>query len=327
MEQRGEVLIITHAGASIGGGHVGRCFALSEGFAARGSSVSWLVNQPAAEILLRRGAAGESVKVIESPFGEGSDRVFEEITEKRPRFCVADSYEATPNFLAELRGLCITVLIDDCRTWPVERECDVLLNYNLNASTLGYETSHAELLLGAEYALLRSNFWSLSPTEGKGILIIPGASDLLNTSGQFAKWWEDDWPTAELVLGPLVEPLAAEQLIESARPWRNLSILRDPPDLPAHMARAGAVLCTSSVTSYEALSLRKPLTVFQTADNQLEIGREIDRRGLGVNLGPWGEWGREELRQVLENLPPAPVATVNPRGAKRAAAELLKGGV
>lgn len=124
-----------------------------------------------------------------------------------------------------------------------------------------------------------------------------------------------------------MEPLAAEQLVESARLWRNLSFLRDPPDLPERMSRAGAVLCTSSVTSYEAISLRKPLVVFQTADNQLAIGREIERRGLGLNLGRWGEWGPEELRQALENLPPAPAAAVNPRGAKRAAAELLKGGV
>lgn len=325
MKSFADVLIITHGGPSVGGGHVSRCFALAEAFASLGVSVKWLVNDHAAKMLAKREIGEERVITVENPFAENVPPASLPRAAGMPLICVVDSYEASPGFLAEVRGVCKTALIDDCRPRPLERECDVLLNYNLNAPTLGYETGHAELLLGAEYALLRSDFWSLSPTEGKGILIIPGASDLLNTSGQFAKWWGDDWPAAELVLGPLVEHLAAERLIESARLWRNLSFLRDPQDLPARMARAGAVLCTSSVTSYEALSLRKPLTVFQTADNQLEIGREIERRGLGVNLGPWGEWGREKLRQALENLLPAPVAVVNPRGAKRAAAELLKG--
>ncbi len=324
MEQRNEVIIITHAGASAGGGHVGRCFALSEGFAAQGVSVSWLVNQPAAEILLRRGAARESVSVIENPFVEGAARIFEEVAEREPTFCVVDSYEAESSFLAELRGLCKIVLIDDCRTRPVEQECDVLLNYNLNASLLGYETGYARLLLGPEFALLRSSFWDLEPSEGESIVIIPGAGDHLNTGRQFMEWWEEDWLPAELVSGPLVESSVAEALFDAAGVMKNFSVLRDPQTLPEIMAQGRAILCTSSVTSYEALSLRKPLVVFQTADNQLGIGREIERRGLGVNLGPWGEWGRRELRQVIENLPPVPDRAVNPCGAKQAAMELLK---
>jgi spore coat polysaccharide biosynthesis predicted glycosyltransferase SpsG len=55
------------------------------------------------------------------------------------------------------------VLVDDCWVRPVECECDVVLNYNLNADALGYEKGHAELLLGSEFVLLRSEFWSLTP--------------------------------------------------------------------------------------------------------------------------------------------------------------------
>ena len=59
-------------------------------------------------------------------------------------------------------------------------------------------------------------------------------------------------------------------------------------------------------------------------DNQAEIGRKIARCGLGANLGEWGSWGREELLAVVRNLPSAPGPSVCPRGARNAAAALLR---
>ena len=319
-----EVFIITHAGRSIGGGHASRCSALAEGFSSLGVAVRWLVNASAGEIVLRRGATEASVTVMESPFGDGADAVFAAISRSRPALCVVDGYDATPSFLRELRRFAPVVLVDDCRVRPVEYECDVVLNYNMNADLLGYEQGHAGLLLGSEYALLRSEFWSLAPEKGDAVLIIPGASDLLHTGERFVEWWGSDWPRAELVLGPLVESSMAERLSEAAGALPNLSAVRNPLDLPARMARSRAVLCTSSVTSYEALALRKPLAVFQTAENQAGIGCEIERRGLGVNLGAWGTWDGEQLRRSLENLPPVPPACVNPRGACAAAEAVVR---
>ena len=319
-----EVVIITHAGRSIGGGHASRCSALTEGFASLGVAVRWLVNASAGEIVLRRGATEASVTVMESPFGEGADAVFAALSRSRPSLCIVDGYDATSSFLAELRRFAPVVLVDDCRVRPVERDCDVVLNYNVNADALGYGTGHAELLLGPEFALLRSEFWSLAPGKGDAVLIIPGASDLLHTGERFVEWWGSGWPRAELILGPLVERAMAERLTETADALPNLSAVRNPPDLPARMARSRAVVCTSSVTSYEALALRKPLVVFQTAENQKGIGLEIERRGLGVNLGVWGTWDGEDLRRSLENLPPEPAVCVNPRGACAAAKAVLR---
>lgn len=319
-----DVLIITHGGPSVGGGHASRCFALAEGFASLGVSVKWLVNDHAAEMLVRRGIDGERITAAENPFAGNVPPVGLLQGAENLRICVVDSYEASPAFWAKLKGVCKTALIDDCRVRPVERECDILLNYNLNASSLGYESGHAGLLLGPGYALLRKGFWELAAGEGDTVLIIPGASDLLNTGGQFTDWWKGDWPKAELILGPLVSASLAEEIAARSRKLKNLSAVRDPADLPERLAKSRAVICTSSVTSYEALSLCKPMAVFQTAGNQLEIGREIEKRDLGVNLGPWGQWGVPELKHFLENLPPPPKRAVNPRGALKAAEELLK---
>lgn len=92
----------------------------------------------------------------------------------------------------------------------------MVLNYNVNADALGYGAGHAELLLEPEFALLRSEFWSLKPEKGDDVLIILGASDLLHTGERFVEWWGSGWPRAELVLGPLVGSSTAERLAETA---------------------------------------------------------------------------------------------------------------
>lgn len=303
-----------------------RSRALSEGFAFHGADVRWIVNPDGMRFLVERAVPRGFIESVDDPFGVGMGPVFSTLSVIKPLFSIVDSYDASPDFLEKLRTLSPLVLVDDCKVRPVERECDAVLNYNFNADQLGYERQFAHLMLGPEYALLRREFWDLKAEDGDTVLIIPGASDLLNTSERFVKWWQEGegWPKAELVLGPLVDPSLAVSLTDGALELPNLAIIQNPPDLAARMARSRAVLCTSSVTSYEALALRKPLMVFQTAENQTPLGREIESLGLGVNLGWWGEWGAGELKQVLDGPPPTPPASVNPQGALRAASELLE---
>jgi spore coat polysaccharide biosynthesis predicted glycosyltransferase SpsG len=320
------ILIITHAGHSIGGGHVSRCFALAEAFTSLGTPLPlrWIVNSEAHAILRGKGVQKNSLTVVEKPFGNGADAVLSTVSRLSPDLCIVDSYNASQAFLAELRRYSHVALLDDCRVRPVERECDILLNYNLNARLLGYETGQGKLLLGPKYTLLRREFWDLKPEKGNFILIIPGASDILNTGEQFLKWWQKDWPGAELVLGPLVERSKAMRLAGTALNSPNLSVAYNPPDLPSRIAKARSVICTSSVTSYEALALGKPIGVFQTAENQVGIGMEIERLGLGQNLGFWGTWDEFALKSALQYLVAEQPRTnpVNPRGAESAARKI-----
>ena len=320
------ILIITHAGHSIGGGHVSRCFALAEAFTSLGTPLPlrWIVNSEAHAILRGKGVQKNSLTVVEKTFWDGADVVLSTVSRLSPDICIVDSYVASPPFLTELRSFSHVTLLDDCRVRPVERDCDIVLNYNLNAGLLGYEAGNAKLLLGPEYTLLRKEFWDLKPVKGDTLLIIPGASDIQNTGEQFFKWWEKDWPGAELVLGPLVESSKALRLSRMTLNTPNFSVVHNPPDLPARMAKACSVICTSSVTSYEVLALGKPIAVFQTAENQVGIGMEIERLGLGKNLGFWGTWDEFALKSALQYFVTEQPCNnpVNPRGAESAARKI-----
>lgn len=319
------ILIITHADLSIGGGHLARSFALAEAFGSLGTFPRWIVNSEAHAILGGKGVHQTCLTAIDKPFGNGADAVLSTVSRLSPDLCIVDSYDVPLAFLAELRRYYSPVaLLDDCRVRPVERDCDIVLNYNLNAGLLGYETGQAELLLGPEYTLLRKEFWDLKPGKGNTILIIPGASDILNTGEQFLKWWQKDWPRAELILGPLVERSKAMRFAGATLNSPNLSVVYNPPDLPSRMANARSVICTSSVTSYEALALGKPIAVFQTAENQVGIGIEIERLGLGKNMGFWGTWDEFAFKSALQYLVTEQPCTnpVNPRGAESAARKI-----
>lgn len=316
-------VFVTHGGPDVGGGHIGRCLALAGALRERGAGVRWVVNGASLPLLRQKGEANGAT-VLPDPFAAPEVTVGT-LDDLHPSLCVVDSYAAGPDCLSVLRRCCPVLFLDDERTRSVERECDILLNYGLTAEHLGYEEGFARLLLGPGYALLRPEFRSLAPTEEGPVLLVPGAGDVTFASEFFLSVWREEWPEALLVVGPMVEAKRAERLLEDARRCPGIEALWNPPNLAALMARAAQVLCTASVTAYEALALRKRLIVFAAAPNQRDDGEAIERRGWGRSLGDWGGWGEAELAEaILRPFRPPPEGAVNPWGAHAAADAVLR---
>lgn len=321
-----DILFVTHGGKRVGGGHISRCAALAEAFFSLGvQKITWCVNEDGSRSLRDVITPHAQVFSHENDFYTKEAPLLETIRSLTSSFCVLDSYCFSPLFIKLLSKHCQIVLLDDFHQWPNEYTCHCILNYNLNAFEQNYKKNKACLLLGPQYVLLRRMFWDLLPHTGDSLLIIPGASDLLDAGESFLRWWGRDWPRGVLVMGPLVACEKVARLCRMAAEKTNFTVLHNPPDLPERMARAQMVICTSSVTSYEALSLRKTLVVFQVAENQVTIGGKIQNQGLGRNLGFWGTWGERELEETITNPPAVPAEIpVNPRGALAAAKEIFR---
>ena len=222
-------------------------------------------------------------------------------------FVVVDSYRASSPWLAWVAERRPLVVIDDFRDRPVERYAAALLNYNLDAERWPYEFFPDRLrLLGPAYALLRPEVASLADQidsgtllSGEDVLFVAGASDMAGATESVLRWWDGSWPPLSAVLGPLVDASLRRRCRAAADGKENVTLLEAPSDFLERMARSGRVICTSSVTAYEALALDRPLAVFQVADNQRGIGEAIQARGLGIDLGFWGSFGRGDLETVL----------------------------
>jgi UDP-2,4-diacetamido-2,4,6-trideoxy-beta-L-altropyranose hydrolase len=316
MNLNNKVLFITHGGISIGGGHVSRCLAIAEAFGELKTDVMWLADSETATMLYGRNVSKDAIYILENIFTTEIKNVMDQIAKLLPSYCIIDSYKIISKFIKNIRKICPVLLIDDCRNYPIERESDSLLNYNIGADRLGYETNAAHLLIGPGFTPLKKAFWELVPQQDGNILIMPGASDLLDVSETILRWWSDEWSCAEIIVGPLVPSEKARRLKENFSSRKNILVTYNPPKLPSLMAHSRMIICTSSVTCYEALSLKKPLGIFQVAKNQIGIGNEIMRQKLGYNLGFWGTWGRAELSKLIET-PPESIkhSIVNPKGA------------
>lgn len=317
-ESSAGVLLVTHGGPGIGGGHVLRCRSLATALDQRGRRCRWVASPEARPLFSKE----DDVVAWCDPFGPEGILMLRRMVAPGT-LVVVDSYAPSAAWFHAMAERAPLVVVDDHRERPVEEWAVGILNHNLGAETLPYGRQEGVgFWLGPHYALLRPVFWDLRGEDHGYVLAVVGASDPLGATEVLMAWWNPFWPPLHAVIGPLVSADRRRACHRLAAESANVLAVDAPDDLPERMAKAGRVLCTASVTAYEALALRKPLTVFQVAENQRRIGLEIARRGLGTDLGFWGTWGEDALAEALRAPWEIPPAVVNPRGALAAAAAL-----
>ncbi len=237
---------------------------------------------------------------------------------------IVDSYLPTYDDLARLATTAPLCIIDDSRREPVERLATILVNYNFGAAEIGYEDVPEISLLGPQFALIRHEIRDVEPYDGGYVLLAAGGADVQAATPAIIDVWNDCLPPLIAVLGPLCAGSVADSSSRCAERKKNVRILRNPPEFAKVLSGASVVVCTSSVTCYEALALRKPVVVFQVAENQKRIGDVIGKRRYGINLGSWGTFPPSDILRALARPTLPPAGCVNLRGAQRAADTLYK---
>jgi UDP-2,4-diacetamido-2,4,6-trideoxy-beta-L-altropyranose hydrolase len=150
---------------------------------------------------------------------------------------------------------------------------DVLVNHTPKISVEKFHVSEnkVQLLLGLEYVLLREKFLEIARNSnsqekiGKGVFICFGGADTFNLGLKFV--------TTLLSLG-FKDPIywVAKSLEESKKYSfdKNVHLMYDLDEegMIQYMSTSKVVLIPSSVLSFEAIALRKPIFTSFFADNQ-----------------------------------------------------------
>lgn len=279
------------ANAQIGYGHLMRCLTIADACEKLGMQpVFLLADHEAEQLVLDR---GYPVCVLETQYR----RMEEELIVLREKIrddalIVLDSYFLTQHYVRTLKeeGHAL-VWMDDLgeADYPV----DCLINYNMYADTLGYESKKAagKYLLGTHFAPVRPGFcgetYQAAP-ELLNILITTGASDpcgagLLFAEGLLKKGIRG---RIQVVCGryyPDAEKL--RELEKEQEGQTSITLLQNLTDLSQVMKASDLAIAAAGSTLYELCAVGVPTLVYYFADNQKRGAQAFAEKTGSVNLG------------------------------------------
>ena len=315
------------ASVAIGHGHVTRCLTLAGALRDAGARV-WFVSRELEGNLFQR-IRGEGHTVLSMPPGTEAD-ADAELTRAalndagvRLDWLVVDHYALGAAWESAVRACAQRILVIDDLADRVH-DCDVLLDQNIVANA---ETRYRNLvpaacatLLGPDYALLQPVYRELheraTPRSApvRRILISWGGTDHDNLTRRSVEavlaLGRNDIETDVVITGthrsaPEIEQLAANHA--------SVHLHRDLPTLAHLMMEADVAIGAVGTTSWERLCLGLPTLAVTIADNQRDIARELDRRGLIAYLGHRDEVTDEQLLNGLQRIISADISAWSQR--------------
>jgi UDP-2,4-diacetamido-2,4,6-trideoxy-beta-L-altropyranose hydrolase len=275
------------ASSSIGGGHVLRCLALAQEWAARGGDAVFVSAAPAALVERMR---SEGFGVVELPSPDAGTAAFLDVVADRSGWGVLDGYHYTLEDERRARAIAPLLVLDDYGH-RARYSADLLLNQNPTGPLIPYVVDEgAELLLGTAYTLLRREFAASPPRERT---VAETATRVLVTLGN------GDFPEArDTVLAGLdrieaahleVRLVQGEAATVAAEERERVAVVRGGPQMRRHMEWCDLAVSAGGSTCWELAFMGVPTVALSLADNQRELAASLERAGAGVDLGDAGE--------------------------------------
>jgi UDP-2,4-diacetamido-2,4,6-trideoxy-beta-L-altropyranose hydrolase len=298
-------VIADHGG--VGVGHLGRCLAAIQEWVARGGIARFHTEAPLPEHWeqrLRQG--GASVAALDA------------IEDVETDAWLLDGYRFDPNLQSRLRRLGALAVVDDHGT--VGRyDADVIIDPNLGTSSQHYRSaSGARLLLGPEYALLRTEVVDARPSQPIDRTVGPQRL-LVSLGGEPGS-----------AVRALVEPV-----IREARGWgMSIDRLEGVSDVSKPLATADLALAAAGGTCWELCAFGIPAVVVAVVANQRPSARGLGEMGAAMDAGDIETATSDDLAAALRSLHDDPVtrrrqarvgrALVDGLGARRVVSALLE---
>ena len=339
-----KVIIRADASSSIGGGHIVRCLTLANQLARKQASITFAVREGSMEtvpllakschqIVALKGVVWDEAQEIETNIG-------------RCDWLIVDHYGRDEKFEKAARSFAGKIMVIDDLANRLH-DCDILLDQTFGRNAEDYKSlvpERAQILTGADYALLRPEFASLRPEalerREKGgpvrrILISLGASDPHGATAKALLAIEQsgfDDVSVDVVTGS-ADP-AAMGLAKIAKTMpQQVDFHGFDADMATLMVKADLAIGAGGSTSWERCCLGLPTLMVVTADNQEKIARELAAAGAvivvecGIQIDPF-EFGKiiealTEDKRLRINLAKAAAQTCDGSGVV-AAIKVLK---
>ena len=280
------ILIRADANEIIGTGHVMRCLSIARVFADKGKEVMLVTADHKGDSLIR--SRGFDVLCLESEYNDmDSEDIVPVIGEYKPELLIIDSYFVTKDYFNKVHSLCRVAYIDDINEeiWDI----DFLIDYNIFGTVIdysGYENSGTSLLLGPEFAPLRSEFKNVPKHIIKpvmDVMVSAGGSDPEQITEKIMEGICSEWKDIcfHFVVGALNPRLDKIKSLLTT----NMVLHINEQDMSGLMQKCDMAISAAGSTLYELCACGTPTITYTLADNQLLAAEEFERQGLMINAG------------------------------------------
>jgi len=280
------IIIRADSSSTIGTGHIMRDLVLAKEF--KDKRVTFATRNLPGNINHKIKEAGYEIADLKT----NSIEEFIDLIEKyNAQMVVIDNYEigeAYEKALKQKTDVTIMVLDDTYE----KHYCDILLNHNIYADANRYKElvpKHCELRCGKEYTLLRNEFIEAKKNLSKfntqhstfNIFIAMGGADHNNITTKILKTLEEFNDIHSNVVTTTANK-NLDQLKEYAASKKNVTLHINTDKIADLMAKANLAIVTPSVTLNEVFFMELPFIAIQTADNQREMTRYLEKNGYVV---------------------------------------------
>lgn len=315
------------ASASIGFGHVMRCFALAQALRLTGAtritflcaslpdSLEQMLAREEFEVV--RFAQRPTVTTPDNPFlvdqRADAHAVQNWLAEQTaPQYLVVDHYGLDAVWEAIVRPAVAHILvIDDLANRA--HLCDSLLDPGLQITEKRYDAfvpSHCRRLLGPRFALLRPEFAQIRERviaaklqDRTAVLIFAGGGDVLNATSLLLEAWavrhRNDL-TLNVVIGAS-HPCRSE-IEKRCAEIAGVRLHFNTDRMAELLASARLFIGSAGGVSWERCCLGTPAVMFAIADNQSHNLIELARRRTGIALTKFEQIEPKQLHGLIERL-------------------------
>ena len=311
------VVIRACASQQIGSGHVVRCLALAEALRQHDASVEFICRDHPGNLIAQIKQKGFSVITLPRRSRQDVDNAsagyqrwlgvsqqedakdtIQAIAKQPVNWLIADHYALDQDWENLLRP-CVDkiMVIDDLANR--RHHCEILLDQTYGREDADYHPlvpGSTRLLLGSNNALLRAEFSRARPMAMKRreqyhgirrVLVSLGSIDELNiTPSVLQALALVEWqftPVVDIVLTSAAPHLSElKKMFEDFPLEVNLHI--DIDDMAKRMLQADLAIGAGGTTSWERCSLALPSILIVLAENQMVIGRNLERAGAIISL-------------------------------------------
>lgn len=293
----------------IGMGHVMRCLSIADALKARNIAPVFITaSEECTELVHSR---GYETFLLETDYQEMDlemRQLAELFSRSDPHRCsntiLVDSYQVTEPYFFRLRNYAKVACMEDMGySYPV----DLLINYNVYASTLTY-TGNFKRLLGSQYVPLREEFCKdceyTVRDRVQHVMLTTGGSDPRFISREILNMMLSEEKLANLTYHVISGPFNSfrDELENYAKDHENIIIYENVKSMKEIMQMSDVVISATGSTLYEVGALGVPMISFYFAENQKRGARYLAETTDIVNAGNIMDFREITLRKLQETL-------------------------